>query len=85
MGFRFRGSVRIAPGMRLNFGKRGTSLSVGGRGVTTNFSKRGTRTTFSLRGTGMSYVTNRRRGGGAGAAIVGLIVFGSIIAMLARL
>ena len=30
MGFQFRSSVRIAKGVRLNFGKRGASLSVGG-------------------------------------------------------
>jgi hypothetical protein len=56
MGWRFRRSFRIAPGIRLNMGKRGfTSLSVGGRGATLNLGKRGVTSTISLRGTGLSY------------------------------
>ena len=33
MGFRFRRSVRLFPGVRLNIGKRGVSASVGIRGA----------------------------------------------------
>lgn len=55
MGFRFRRSVRLLPGIRLNFGLRGISTSVGGRGFTLNFSKRGVRSTVGLPGTGISY------------------------------
>lgn len=56
MGWRFRRSFRIAPGLRLNMGKSGfTSISVGGRGATLNVGKRGTTSTFSLPGTGLSY------------------------------
>ena len=55
MGFRFRRSVRIIPGIRLNFSKSGISTSIGGRGATINFSKRGTRTTVGIPGTGLSY------------------------------
>ena len=29
MGFRFRRSIKILPGIRLNFGKRGVSTSIG--------------------------------------------------------
>lgn len=62
MSFRFRRSVRLAPGVRLNFSKSGTSLSVGGRGATMNFSSRGTRTTLGIPGTGLSWsqTTSRR-------------------------
>ncbi len=69
MGFRFRRSVKIAPGVRLNFGKRGTSVSLGGRGVTTNLSKRGKRSTYSLRGTGLSYTTKTSKISGCGCAL----------------
>jgi len=56
MGWRYRRSFRIAPGVRLNMGKSGlTSLSVGGRGATLNLGKRGATTTVSLPGTGLSY------------------------------
>ncbi len=55
MGFRFRKSIKIAPGLRLNVSKRGTSVSIGRRGATTNISKRGVRQTFGIPGTGISY------------------------------
>ncbi|WP_407933078.1 DUF4236 domain-containing protein, partial [Herbiconiux daphne] len=37
MGFRFRKSVKIMPGVRLNFSKSGMSTSIGGKGATMNF------------------------------------------------
>ena len=55
MGFRFRRSFRLAPGIRINLSKSGSSLSLGRRGATLNFSKRGTRATVGLPGTGLSY------------------------------
>lgn len=58
MGFRFHKSVRLFPGVRLNFSARGTSLSVGKRGATVNFSKRGMRLSLGIPGTGLSYQTN---------------------------
>jgi len=57
MGFRFRRSISLIPGVRVNLGKHGASLSIGGRGAHVNFSKRGTRTTLSAPGTGLSYTT----------------------------
>ena len=56
MGFRFRKSIKIAPGVRLNLSKRGvSSVSVGGKGLTYNINKKGSRTTIGLPGTGMSH------------------------------
>lgn len=55
MAFRFRKSFKLAPGVRVNLGKKGASLSLGGRGFTTNLSSRGVRQTFSIPGTGMSW------------------------------
>ncbi len=60
MGWRFRKSFKILPGVRWNLGKRGSSLSLGGRGVTVNVSKRGTRTTLGIPGTGLSYSTSTK-------------------------
>lgn len=57
MGLRFRKSLRIAPGVRVNLGTRGPSVSLGGRGFTTTISTRGTRNTVSFPGTGLSYST----------------------------
>ena len=57
MGFRFRRSIGIIPGLKLNISKSGISTSIGGRGATINFSRRGTRTTVGIPGTGLSYST----------------------------
>src|ERR1039457_2456723 len=55
MGFRFRRSIKILPGVRLNFGKRGISTSIGIRGAHVTVGKTGTRTTVGLPGSGLSY------------------------------
>ncbi|SRR6266481_7574469 len=53
---RFRKSIRIAKGVRLNFGKNGfTSASVGIPGMNVNFGRKGTRTTFGIPGSGFSW------------------------------
>lgn len=58
MGFGFRKSFKIAPGVRLNVGKKGvSSVSIGGKGARVNVGKKGTRTTLSAPGTGLSYST----------------------------
>ena len=63
MGFRFRKSVKIAPGVKINFGKKSMGLSIGGKygGVSFN-SRTGTRVRASAPGTGLSYST--KLGGG---------------------
>ena len=53
-GLRFRKTIRVAKGLRLNLSKSGTSVSVGGKGFTLNFSKRGVTRTVGLPGTGIS-------------------------------
>ncbi len=57
MGFRFRRSVRLLPGLRLNLSRSGVSASVGTRGAWLTFGRNGTRTTVGLPGTGISYTT----------------------------
>lgn len=64
VGIFFRKSVKIAPGVRLNFGKRGTSVSIGPRGAKINFSKRGTYVSTSIPGTGI-YMREKISGGGS--------------------
>lgn len=65
MGFRFRKSIRLAPGVRLNFGKRGMSISAGVKGASVTLGSRGTYANMSIPGTGISYKT---RIGGASEA-----------------
>lgn len=56
MGFRFRRSVKIAPGVKLNFGKKSTSVSFGGKGARYTVSSTGRKTaTVGIPGTGISY------------------------------
>lgn len=54
MGWLFRNSIRIAPGIRINLGKRKASLSVGGPGATINVGEQGARATVGIPGTGIS-------------------------------
>ena len=58
MGFRFRKSFKVAPGIRLNVGKKSSSVSFGGKGFHTSVSTSGRRTrTVSIPGTGISHVS----------------------------
>lgn len=56
MPFRFRRSIKIAPGLRLSFGKKGASLRLGVRGMGISKSTTG-RTTASagIPGTGLGW------------------------------
>lgn len=77
MGFRFRRSVRIAPGLRLNLGKGGVSATLGRPGASVNIGRRGVRGTAGLPGAGLSHQTRlagRGRGIGAGAVILLLVI-----------
>lgn len=56
MGFNIRKSIKIAPGIKLNIGKKGiNSLSVGKNGASVNIGKKGTKTTVGIPGSGLSY------------------------------
>ncbi len=62
MGFRFRKSVKLPGGFRMNFSKSGVSYSWGVKGArVTKTAKGTTRTTLSIPGTGISYVTETKR------------------------
>lgn len=68
MGMRFRKSINLGGGARLNFSKSGIGASVGGKGFrVTKKAGGGTRTTISAPGTGISYTEDSRRSGEAGA------------------
>lgn len=57
MGLRFRKSMKIAPGVRVNFGKKSTSVSFGGKGARYTVSSSGRKTaSVGIPGTGLSYV-----------------------------
>jgi hypothetical protein len=55
MGWRFRQSFTIVPGLRLNLSKGGLSASIGGAPFTLNVGQHGWTGTASIPGTGISY------------------------------
>ena len=59
MGFRFRKSVKIAPGVKLNFSKKSTGVTFGGKGFHYTINSKGKKTTtVGIPGTGISYSTS---------------------------
>ena len=62
MGLRFRKSISIIPGVKLNFGKTGMSVSAGVPGFRKTFHSSGKVTTsIGIPGTGLSYVTTENK------------------------
>jgi Protein of unknown function (DUF4236) len=53
MALRFRRSIKLAPGLRLNFSGRGASWTVGPRGASVNFGSRGVFLNSGIPGTGL--------------------------------
>lgn len=56
MGFRFRKSFRLAPGVRLNLSKTGLSTTLGVTGANVNIRGRRVRRTVGIPGSGLSHV-----------------------------
>lgn len=53
MGWRFRKSIRLGKGVRLNLSKSGVGMSVGGKGFRVGVNKKGIYTSTSIPGTGL--------------------------------
>lgn len=65
MGLRFRKSFKIAPGVKVNFGKKSSSVTLGGKGVHYTVNSKGKKTaSVGIPGTGISYVSSS--GGSSG-------------------
>ena len=58
MGFRFRKSIKIAKGVRLNVGKKSVGLSVGGKGARVSVNSKG-RKSATVGIPGLDYPTLR--------------------------
>src|SRR5262245_59046212 len=54
MGFRFRKSIKLAPGLRMNVSSSGVSCNIGPRGASISVGKRRTYLNTSIPGTGFS-------------------------------
>lgn len=60
MGFNFRKSFKVAPGVKLNISKKGiSSVSAGVKGARISVGKKGTRTTVGVPGSGLSYSSHK--------------------------
>lgn len=55
MGWRFRKSFKLFPGVKLNLSRGGLSLSLGGSPATLNIGPRGPRATLGVPGSGLSF------------------------------
>lgn len=59
MGFKYRKSIKIAAGVRVNLGKKSASVSIGGKGFRKTYSTSGRKTTtVGIPGSGLSYSTS---------------------------
>ena len=66
MGLRFRKSVKIAPGVKINFNKKSSSVTFGGKGIHYTVNSKGKKTaSVGIPGTGISYTQSSRGGSGS--------------------
>jgi hypothetical protein len=90
MGWRFRRSVKLLPGVRLNVSRSGITTTVGARGAHVTFGGGRTRYTTSIPGTGLSYsqtVSAHSRSPGArsiGSILVWLLISVTVLAFCNR-
>lgn len=64
MGFKFRKSIKVAPGVKVNLSRSGVGVSAGVKGARVSTGPLGTRITTSVPGTGLSYekrLSNKKR------------------------
>jgi len=67
MGFRFRKSLKVAPGVRLNLSKSGVSATLGVPGSNVNIG-RNSRVTVGVPGSGLSYQSSLRAASGTSSS-----------------
>lgn len=58
MGFRFRKSVKVAPGLKVNLSKSGIGVSGGVRGARVGMNSRGTYKSLGIPGTGLYWMSH---------------------------
>jgi hypothetical protein len=75
-GLRFRKSVGVLPGVKVNLSKTGVSTSVGGHGATMNIGTRSRTMTLGIPGTGLSY-----RAPLNGTVLLAVLVLAAVVGM----
>jgi hypothetical protein len=86
MTLRFRRSIRIMPGVRVNLGLHGAGVSVGPRGLHVGMNRRGMYTSAGIPGTGIYAVHHVKAGDHpagttsvTGSAWPAVVVFGLVV------
>ena len=86
MSLRFRRSIRVLPGVRLNLGLHGAGLSVGPRGLHVGVNRRGMYTSAGIPGTGIYAVHHVRTGDAhlvsGSASIIGFLVGAVLVCLM---
>ncbi len=93
MTLRFRRSIKLLPGVRVNLGLHGAGLSVGPRGFHVGVNRRGMYTSAGIPGTGLYAVHHVRPSagehprvvGGAGGCGLLLLLVLAIVAVIAAI
>lgn len=80
-GVRFRKTVGVAPGVKVNLSKTGVSTSLGGHGATVNLGTKTRSVTLGIPGTGLSYRVPLN--GSAVLLLVGLAIIVGIAYLIA--
>jgi Protein of unknown function (DUF4236) len=89
VSLRFRRSIRVLPGVRLNLGLHGAGLSVGPRGLHVGVNRRGMYTSAGIPGTGLYAIHHIHTGagehrvrGGSGCAPALIVVLVAAVILL---
>ncbi len=85
MAIRFRRTVRIAPGLKLNIGKKSASVRIGGKSAGYTIGTSGRTASASIPGTGLGASSRKRQGKGGGVVMAALGIIVSIVVVLAVL
>ena len=72
--FRFRKTISVLPGVKVNLSKTGVSTSVGGKGATLNIGHGKKNVTLGIPGTGLSYRTQASSQLVIAAVVVAILV-----------
>lgn len=72
--FRFRKTISVLPGVKVNLSKTGVSTSVGGKGATLNVGHGKRNVTLGIPGTGLSYRTQASSQLVIAAVVVAVVV-----------
>lgn len=85
MAIRFRKSVKLAPGVRLNLGKKSASVRVGGKGLGYTTGTKGKTVSASVPGTGLGYskkLPKSKSNGGSVGLLSVLLAVGVLLAIV---